>query len=121
TQFFAGVGTILFDMITNPVSGKIYVTNTEARNETRFEGPGTVAASVEATKPGTTGGPPFTVRGHLHEARVTVLDPTSGTVSPRHLNQHLDTAASYAQPGLAAQADSPAPPGGMALTSTRPT
>ena len=34
------VGTILFDMIANPVSGKLYVTNTEARNEVRFEGPG---------------------------------------------------------------------------------
>src|SRR5262245_50152094 len=117
TQFFTGVGTILFNMITNPVSGKIYVTNTEARNEIRFEGPGTVAASVESTKPGTTGGPPFTVRGHLHEARVTVLDPTSGSAAPRHLNKHLDTAASYAQPGLAAKADSLATPVGMAITS----
>ena len=117
TQFFTGVGTILLNMITNPVTGKIYVTNTEARNETRFEGPGTVAASVEAAKPGTTGGPPFTVRGHLHEARVTVLDPTTGSVSLRHLNKHLDTAASYAQPGLAAKADSLATPVGMAITS----
>src|SRR4029077_6372408 len=81
-QFFSGVGTILFNMITNPVSGKIYVTNTEARNEVRFEGPGTTAASVETMHPGTTGGPPFSVRGHLHEARVTVLDPSNGAVSP---------------------------------------
>jgi YVTN family beta-propeller protein len=117
TQFFTGVGTILFNMITNPVTGKIYVTNTDARNEIRFEGPGTVAANVEATKPGTTGGPPFSVRGHLHEARVTVLDPTSGTVSPRHLNKHLDTAPSYAQPGATAKADSLATPIGMAVTA----
>src|SRR5689334_2624146 len=117
TQFFSGVGTILFNMITNPVTGKIYVTNTEARNETRFEGPGTVAASVEAAKPGTTGGPPFTVRGHLHEARITVLDPTSGAVSPRHLNKHLAAASSYAQPGLAAKVDSLATPLGMAITA----
>src|SRR5690242_1369127 len=79
TQFFTGVGTILFNMITNPVTGRVYVTNTEARNEIRFEGPGTVASQVEAQRPGTTGGPPFTVRGHLHEARVTVLDPAAGT------------------------------------------
>jgi YVTN family beta-propeller protein len=117
TQFFTGVGTVLFNMITNPVTGKIYVTNTEARNETRFEGPGTVAASVEAAKPGTTGGPPFTVRGHLHEARITVLDPTSGAVSPRHLNKHLATVSSYAQPGLAAKVDSLATPLGMAITA----
>ena len=35
-----GVGTVLFNMVVNPVSGKVYVTNTEARNEVRFEGPG---------------------------------------------------------------------------------
>ena len=34
------VGTILFNMAVNPVNGKVYVTNTEARNEVRFEGPG---------------------------------------------------------------------------------
>src|SRR5262249_20469579 len=95
----------------------IYVTNTEARNEIRFEGPGTVAANVESTRPGTTGGPPFTVRGHLHEARVTVLDPASGTVSSRHLNKQLDTAATYPQPGGAAKASSLAAPIGMAIDS----
>ncbi len=116
-QNFAGVGTILFNMITNPVSGKIYVTNTEARNEVRFEGPGTIASQMP---PMTTGGAPFTVRGHLHEARVTVLDPNSGSVNARHLNKHLDTVqapATYPQPGLAAKADSLATPLGMAITS----
>ena len=117
TQSFAGIGTILFNMVTNPLTGKIYVTNTEARNEIRFEGPGNVAASVEAAKPGTTGGAPFSVRGHLHEARITVLDPTSGAVSPRHLNKHLAAASSYAQPGLAAKIDSLATPIGMAITA----
>src|SRR5262249_24341332 len=41
TASFAHVGTILFNMVTNPVSGKVYVSNTEAHNEARFEGPGT--------------------------------------------------------------------------------
>jgi DNA-binding beta-propeller fold protein YncE len=36
----AGVGTVLFNMAVNPANGKLYVTNTEARNEVRFEGPG---------------------------------------------------------------------------------
>jgi DNA-binding beta-propeller fold protein YncE len=71
---FVGVGTVLFNMITNPVTGKVYVTNTEARNEVRFEGPGTFGGT--------------TVRGHLHEARITVLDGAS--VLPRHLNKHID-------------------------------
>jgi YVTN family beta-propeller protein len=113
-QFFAGVGTVLFNMIANPVTGKIYVTNTEARNEIRFEGPGTIASTMP---PMTTGGPPFTVRGRLHEARVTVLDPASGSVNARHLNKHLASAASYPQPGAAAKAASLATPVGMAITT----
>ncbi len=40
--FFAASAPILFNMVVNPVSGKVYVTNTEARNEVRFEGPGVV-------------------------------------------------------------------------------
>src|SRR6185369_7898376 len=38
----AGVGTTLFNMVVNPANGKLYVSNTDARNETRFEGPGVV-------------------------------------------------------------------------------
>src|SRR5262245_3154373 len=108
-QFFTGVGTILFNMVTNPVTGKVYVTNTDARNDVRFEGPGILAAMTQQTAP-----PPLTVRGHLAETRVTVLDPGSGSVAPRHLNKHLDTAASYAQPGTAAKNDSLSTPLGMA-------
>src|SRR4029077_9740020 len=72
TASFAHVGTIVFDMVTTPVSGKVYVSNTEARNEARFEGPGTLAG--------------HSVRGHLHEARITVLD--GAHVLPRHPNKH---------------------------------
>ena len=35
---FESVGTILFNMVVNPASGKLYVTNTESPNEIRFEG-----------------------------------------------------------------------------------
>lgn len=71
---YAGVGTILFNMVVNPVNGRVYVSNTEARNEVRFEGPGIFGGS--------------TVRGRLHQARITVLD--GGDVFPRHLNKHID-------------------------------
>jgi YVTN family beta-propeller protein len=73
---WAGVGTVLFNMAVNPVRGTLYVTNTEARNLNRFEGDraGSCAAG--------------TVRGRLHEARVTVIDGPS--VQPRHLNPHLE-------------------------------
>ena len=70
---FAHVGTVLFNMAVAPTSGTLYVSNTEARNEVRFEGPGTSAT---------------TVRGHLHEARITVID--GATVLPRHLNKHIE-------------------------------
>ena len=33
TASFAHVGTVLFNMATNPVTGAVYVTNTEAHNE----------------------------------------------------------------------------------------
>jgi YVTN family beta-propeller protein len=69
---FAHVGTILFNMVVNPATGALYVSNTDAHNEVRFEGPGTIAT---------------TVRGHLHEARITVIDGAG--VHPRHLNKHI--------------------------------
>ncbi len=61
-------------MITNPATGKLYVSNTEAFNLTRFEGPGQFGGS--------------TVQGHLAETRITVI--SGSTVTPRHLNKHLD-------------------------------
>ena len=100
-QPFAGVGTVLFDMAVNPLSGKVYVTNGEANNLTRFEGPG---------------GGGSTVRGHLHEARITVLDPASGSVTPRHLNKHIVYSVVQDSPNPTSLA-SLATPLGMAVTS----
>jgi YVTN family beta-propeller protein len=73
---FPHVGTTLFNMAVNPANEKVYVTNLEAFNEVRFEGPGTFADS--------------TVRGHLVESRITVIDPVAETVTPIHLNKHID-------------------------------
>ncbi len=71
----SGVGTILFNIAVNPQSGALYVSNTEARNDVRFEGPG--AGRPRCHQP----------CGDLHEARITVIDGTS--VQPRHLNKHI--------------------------------
>jgi YVTN family beta-propeller protein len=79
---WAHVGTVLFNMATNPVSGKVYVANTDSQNHVRFEGPGIHADGIKPP------GEPLTVRGHLAESRITVID--GGTVQPRHLNKHLD-------------------------------
>jgi DNA-binding beta-propeller fold protein YncE len=73
--FYAGVGTVLYNMVVNPKSKRVYVSNTEARNQVRFEGEGLG---------GTT-----TVRGHMHTSRISVLD-AQGKVTPRDLNKHID-------------------------------
>jgi YVTN family beta-propeller protein len=103
---FAGVGTINFNMATNPVSGKIYVSNTEAINEVRFEGPGVYAAGFKPI------GEPPTVQGRLHEARITVLDGVN--VLPRHLNKHIPYGVQPAPGGV--KSASLATPTGMAVS-----
>lgn len=72
---FSQVGTILYNMAVNPLSGKIYVANTEARNEVRFEG----ARNLTNFS---------TVQGRQHQTRITVIDGNS--VLPRHLNKHIN-------------------------------
>lgn len=72
------VGTILYGMAVNPVNGKLYVANTDARNEVRFEGTRPKDSDIS------------TVLGHLHETRMTVIDPGKNTVAVRHLNKHID-------------------------------
>jgi hypothetical protein len=57
------------------VNGKVYVSNTEASNEKRFEGPGIFAG--------------HTVRGDHNKNRISVLSPAGG-VATRHLNKHID-------------------------------
>lgn len=74
TAFYTGVGTTLFNMVTNPVSGKLYVSNSDAQNLTRFEGPGIFGGS--------------TVQGNLAQMRVTVISGSS--IAPRHLNKHIN-------------------------------
>jgi len=73
TATFAHVGTTLFNVATNPVSGKVYVSNSDAQNLTRFEGDGSGGS---------------TVQGHLAEMRITVLSGSS--VTPIHLNKHIN-------------------------------
>ncbi|HEU4733901.1 MAG TPA: hypothetical protein VFT22_38675 [Kofleriaceae bacterium] len=90
TASFAHVGTTLFNMVTNPATGELYVSNTEARNEVRFEGPGNFGG--------------HTVQGHLAESRVTIISGTS--VTPIHLNKHIDYTKLAGQPGFDATAAS---------------
>ncbi len=97
---FSGVGTVLFNMAVDPATpSRVYVSNTEAINEVRFEGPGILGGS--------------SVRGHLHEARITVLD--GATVVPRHLNKHIDFSVIPSPAGV--KEKSLATPLGMAISS----
>jgi DNA-binding beta-propeller fold protein YncE len=95
---FSGVGTTLFNMAVNPVTGDVYVSNTESSNRIRFAGAGVHGGS--------------TVRGHVAESRITVLG--GGGAAPRHLNKHVSYASS---PGpLAETSKSLAIPLDMAVT-----
>jgi YVTN family beta-propeller protein len=85
TATYLHVGTTLFNLVVNPASGNLYVSNTEARNDLRFEGPGTYAGT--------------SLEGHLAEARISVL--AGGVVTPRYLNKHIDYSVLPAPAGTA--------------------
>ncbi len=87
TASWAHVGTIVYGLAVNPATGAVYATNTEARNETRFSGAGTFGGS--------------TVRGHLHEARLTIIDGSG--VRPRRMNGHVDYSVVPSPAGTDAQ------------------
>src|SRR5262249_48905921 len=76
------VATTLSNMVVTPANGHVYVTNTDAQNDVRFEGTGIFSAMFKPV------GEPASVRGHIVESRVTVLNGAS--VTPRHLNKHID-------------------------------
>jgi DNA-binding beta-propeller fold protein YncE len=103
TAAYAHVGTTLFNMATNPVTGHLYVSNTDAVNNVRFEGPGTFAG--------------HTVQGHLAEARITVI--SGSTVTPMHLNKHINYSQLAGSPGFdpTAKSHSLALPLDMAVSS----
>jgi len=73
TGSWSGVGTTLMNMAVNPISGDVFVTNLEARNDIRFGGDGSRST---------------TVNGHFTENRVTVI--SGAGVQTRNLNKHLN-------------------------------
>ncbi len=86
----SGVGTTLFNLAVHPQNGKVFVSNTEAKNEIRFEG---------------TGASSTTVRGRLAESRISVVDVARQSVDAVHLNSHVNFALPTAQnSGLAISA-----------------
>jgi DNA-binding beta-propeller fold protein YncE len=71
---YAHVGTTLLNMAVNPRNGKVYVSNTDAHNDVRFEG----------HTPGFT-----SVAGNIVDSRISVIDPASGSITAANLNPHL--------------------------------
>ncbi len=86
SNIYDHVGTILFNMAVHPTSGKVYVSNAESQNLTRFEGDGVFG--------------PSTVQGNLAQYRISVLSGAS-TVTPRHLNKHINYGVTPAPAGTA--------------------
>jgi DNA-binding beta-propeller fold protein YncE len=97
TAMYSGVGTTLFNMAVNPASGALYVSNTDSRNEVRFEGPGVFGGS--------------TVQGHLAESRITVVTG-SGVFRAISINTSPTTSCQRQW----RQDHSPATPTGMAVS-----
>lgn len=100
TADFSRVGSVLFNMIVNPVNKKVYVTNLESHNEKRFEGHGNFSKQ--------------TVRGQFVKNRISILDGDS--VTHRHLNKHIDYSKCCAPLPNAENALSLSTPTGMAIT-----
>ena len=71
TRTFSGLGTTLFNVAVNPVSGALYVTNQQATNDVRFEP---------------------NLKGAFIRNQVSVVQPGPGTVTPVHLNPHINYA-----------------------------
>lgn len=98
---YRSVGTVLFNIIANPLTGTVYVSNTEANNIDRFEGYNEQWGNL---------------RGELHKTRITVLD--GDAVLPRHLNKHLSALDDYAaENSPAAKQHSLATPTAMAISN----
>ena len=71
------VGAVLFNVAVNPVTGALIVTNTSATNEIRFEP---------------------VLQGQFVQNRITIIDPGTGSVTPVHLNSHINYSSSSGNP-----------------------
>jgi DNA-binding beta-propeller fold protein YncE len=71
----SGVGTTLFDVSVNPGNGKVYVPNTDARNNVRFDHE-------------------LGVKAHVVDNHLSIVNPASGnSLTILDLNSHIDTSS----------------------------
>src|SRR5699024_5579357 len=69
SRYYSHVGTINLGIAANPVSGDLFVANTDARNLIRFEP---------------------NVRGHFVDNRITRIRISTGQITPFDLNPNID-------------------------------
>lgn len=93
-RYFGGAGTNLFDIAIHPVSGDLWVANTEALNLVRFEPE---------------------LRGHFADNRLTRLDQQTGVATVYDLNPGIDYDL---LPNPAAQASALAQPTSVVFTTS---
>jgi len=75
TRRVSGIGTILFNMVVNPVDGTLYVSNVDSNNQVRFSG---------TTSRGNT-----SVRGRVVDQQITIIG-SGQDVRRRMVNKHID-------------------------------
>ena len=78
TQAFNNVGSTIFNVAVNPVTGRLYVSNVEATSEIRFEP---------------------NLKGQFIRDNVTTIDPAGPTVTQVHLNSHINYGNPAGTPG----------------------
>jgi YVTN family beta-propeller protein len=78
TREVTGVGTLLFNLAVHPVTGQVWVSNTEALNLKRFEP---------------------NLKGQFERNRVSIVNPGTGAVTAVHLNAHINYANAAGDPG----------------------
>ena len=89
TGFVSGVGTTIFNMIVNPANGHLYVSNTDARNERRFEGAGAFLRQFGQR----------TVRGNLADSRITIIGNRVDATPSEQTHRSRPAVRSDSQPG----------------------
>jgi hypothetical protein len=82
-QTYAHAGTTLFNMAVHPTNGKVYISNTDAHNDVRFEGHNPTLGVTS-------------VRGNIADSRISVLNPASGAMTHNNLNSHVVNGAGNA-------------------------
>ena len=126
-SFSTGVGTTLFDVQVNPVTGALWVANTDANNRTRMEYnvAGDAVTNQVTVVEGAPGGavlstvelaPPFTAKEHAQPHAITFYSGAAGDYGyVAALGTRTVLVLDAATAGLVAEIDVPDLPGGLAV------